>query len=465
MDNVRMSKIPKASIALYRLSSRLSFSTHLALSRTYCPSPKPTEISFDFQLICPLQANSHLDIMPLVQISRNSAKSNSIGPSAKDPTTTAADAASPKLHTESAHRTVDSSNGLPAQAPAPAPRHDAATSPTAPSPTLASPDVVSSCLKPHKYELTEFNVDRTLGTGSFGRVHMVKLNTTGKYYAMKVLRKVDVVRMKQVEHTVSEKTILEQLDFPFLVSLLGTFQDCQNLYMVMEYVQGGELFSYLRRCGRFPNNVARFYAAEVVCAFEYMHSKDIIYRDLKPENLLIDSKGHIKITDLGFAKHVPDVTWTLCGTPDYLAPEIIQSKGYSRAVDWWALGVLIFEMLAGYPPFCDEDHSKLYEKILACKPRYPTHFHPNAKDLLRKLLTADLTKRFGNLRAGSTDIKSHDWFLGMEWSKLVKKEIPAPYIPPSKNDGDTSNFDEYPEDHEAYGLPGPDPHRERFKDF
>ncbi|TPX39434.1 hypothetical protein SeMB42_g06367, partial [Synchytrium endobioticum] len=267
MDNVRMSKIPKASIALYRLSSRLSFSTHLALSRTYCPSPKPTEISFDFQLICPLQANSHLDIMPLVQISRNSAKSNSIGPSAKDPTTTAADAASPKLHTESAHRTVDSSNGLPAQAPAPAPRHDAATSPTAPSPTLASPDVVSSCLKPHKYELTEFNVDRTLGTGSFGRVHMVKLNTTGKYYAMKVLRKVDVVRMKQVEHTVSEKTILEQLDFPFLVSLLGTFQDCQNLYMVMEYVQGGELFSYLRRCGRFPNNVARFYAAEVVCAF------------------------------------------------------------------------------------------------------------------------------------------------------------------------------------------------------
>ncbi|TPX32658.1 hypothetical protein SeMB42_g07592 [Synchytrium endobioticum] len=206
----------KASIALYRLSSRLSFSTHLALSRTYCPSPKPTEISFDFQLICPLQANSHLDIMPLVQISRNSAKSNSIGSSAKDPTTTAADAASPKLHTESAHRTVDSSNGLPAQAPASAPRHDAATSPTAPSPTLASPDVVSSCLKPHKYELTEFNVDRTLGTGSFGRVHMVKLNTTGKYYAMKVLRKVDVVRMKQVEHTVSEKTILEQLDFPFL---------------------------------------------------------------------------------------------------------------------------------------------------------------------------------------------------------------------------------------------------------
>ncbi|TPX40141.1 hypothetical protein SeLEV6574_g06760 [Synchytrium endobioticum] len=215
----------------------------------------------------------------------------------------------------------------------------------------------------------------------------------------------------------------------------------------------------MRRCGRFPNNVARFYAAEVVCAFEYMHSKDIIYRDLKPENLLIDSKRHIKFTDFGFAKHVPDVTWTLCGTPDYLAPEVIQSKGYSCAVDWWALGVLIFEMLAGYPPFSDEDHFKLYEKILACRPRFPTHFDPGAKDLTRKLLTADLTKRFGNLRDGSADIKCRNWFLGMEWTKLVKKEVPAPYIPPSKHQEDTSNFEVYPEDHEAYGLPGPDPHQ------
>ncbi|KAJ3246968.1 camp-dependent protein kinase catalytic subunit, partial [Borealophlyctis nickersoniae] len=167
----------------------------------------------------------------------------------------------------------------------------------------------------------------TLGTGSFGRVHLVRLKSTGRHYAMKVLRKSEIVKLKQVEHTINEKKILEQLDFPFLVGMLGTFQDAHNLYLVLEYVQGGELFSYLRKSGRFPNHVARFYAAEVVMAFEYLHARDIIYRDLKPENLLLDHMGHIKITDFGFAKSVPDVTWTLCGTPDYLAPEIIQSKG------------------------------------------------------------------------------------------------------------------------------------------
>lgn len=294
---------------------------------------------------------------------------------------------------------------------------------------------------------------------------MVRLRSTGKYYAMKVLRKNDVVKMKQVEHTVNEKLILEQLEFPFLVSMLGTFQDSNNIYFVLEYIQGGELFSYLRRCGRFHNNVARFYAAEVTLAFEYLHSKDVIYRDLKPENLLIDASGHIKITDFGFAKNVPDVTWTLCGTPDYLAPEIIQSKGYGRAVDWWALGVLIYEMLAGHPPFYDEDHFKLYEKILICKPRFPSHFDPLAKDLVKRILTPDLSKRYGNLKGGSSDIKRHKWFVGLDWDQLVNLQIPAPYLPPSKGDGDTSNFDVYPEDHEPYGIPGPDPHKEKFKDF
>ncbi|KAJ1565499.1 camp-dependent protein kinase catalytic subunit [Cladochytrium tenue] len=316
-----------------------------------------------------------------------------------------------------------------------------------------------------RYSINDFHIDRTLGTGSFGRVHMVRLRSSGRFYAMKVLRKSEIVRMKQVEHTVNEKSILEKLDFPFLVSMLGTFQDSANIYFVLEYVQGGELFSYLRRCGRFPNNVARFYAAEVVLAFEYLHNRDIIYRDLKPENLLIDAAGHIKITDFGFAKHVPDVTWTLCGTPDYLAPEIIQSKGYGRAVDWWALGILIYEMLAGHPPFYDEDHFKLYEKILACRPKFPPHFDPMAKDLVKRLLTADLSKRYGNLRGGSGDIKRHKWFAGVDWEALVALQVRAPYVPPSKGDGDTSNFDVYPEDHEPYGVSGPDPHKDKFKDF
>ncbi|KAL2912746.1 cAMP-dependent protein kinase catalytic subunit [Polyrhizophydium stewartii] len=248
---------------------------------------------------------------------------------------------------------------------------------------------------------------------------------------MKVLRKNEIVKMRQVEHTINEKHILELLDFPFLVSMLGTFQDSANVYFILEYIQGGELFSYLRRC----------------------------------VNLLITAQGHIKITDFGFAKIVHDVTWTLCGTPDYLAPEIIQSKGYGRAVDWWALGILIYEMVAGYPPFYHEEHMKLYENILACKPKFPQNFDPHCKDLVKRLLSADLTKRFGNLKGGVLDIKRHKWFAGVDWEKLQALEIPAPYIPPLKGDGDTSNFDSYPEDYEPYGATGPDPHRDKFKDF
>ncbi|KAJ1555228.1 camp-dependent protein kinase catalytic subunit [Cladochytrium tenue] len=290
-----------------------------------------------------------------------------------------------------------------------------------------------------RFQLTDFEVYKTLGTGSFGRVHLVRLRASGQFFAMKVMRKTDIVKLKQVEHTINEKGILEKLDFPFLVGLLGTFQDSANLYIVLEYVQGGELFSFLRKSGRFPNHVARFYAAEVLLAFEYLHSMDIIYRDLKPENLLLTADGHIKITDFGFAKFVPDQTWTLCGTPDYLAPEIIQSKGYGKAVDWWSLGILIYEMLAGHPPFYDEDPFKLYEKILICKLRFPPHFDPMARDLVRRLLTPDLSKRFGNLKGGSEDIKRHRWFHGIDWDSLRNLEIIVPYVPKVGHAGDTSN--------------------------
>ncbi|XP_060716536.1 cAMP-dependent protein kinase catalytic subunit alpha isoform X2 [Tachysurus vachellii] len=261
--------------------------------------------------------------------------------------------------------------------------------------------------------LDQFDLLKTLGTGSFGRVMLVRHRENSQHYAMKILN-------KQKDNT--------------------------NLYMVMEYVQGGEMFSHLRRIGRFSEPHARFYASQIVLTFEYLHALDLIYRDLKPENLLIDQQGYIQVTDFGFAKRVKGRTWTLCGTPEYLAPEIILSKGYNKAVDWWALGVLVYEMAAGYPPFFADQPIHIYEKIVSGKVRFPSHFSSDLKELLRNLLQVDLTKRYGNLKNGVNDIKGHKWFSTTDWISIYQKRVEAPFIPKCRGPGDTSNFDDYEEE-------------------
>ncbi|KAJ2508971.1 cAMP-dependent protein kinase catalytic subunit [Coemansia sp. RSA 2049] len=314
--------------------------------------------------------------------------------------------------------------------------------------------------------LDDFQLLNTLGTGTFGRVFLSQSKLTKRFYAMKVLRKSQVVKLKQVEHINNEKNILEGARHPFIVQLECTMQNERNLYMLMEYVPGGELFSHLRRAGRFPDDVARFYAAEIVLALDYLHSMKIIWRDTKPENILLDAHGHVKLTDFGFAKRVEDRTWTLCGTPEYLAPEIIQSKGHGKAVDWWALGILIFEMLVGYPPFYDDNPFGIYEKILEGKLVFPSFFAGSAKDLIARLLTADVSKRLGNLQGEGEDVKTHAWFAMIDWQLLVERRVPPPIVPPHRHPGDTCNFDRYPEPpQEPAPEPGLDPYRHLFATF
>eukprot|EP01135_Chromosphaera_perkinsii_P002559 Nk52_evm75s224 gene=Nk52_evmTU75s224 len=359
--------------------------------------------------------------------------------------------------------------------------------------------------------VSDFKLLETLGTGTFGRVFLCKpvvSDDPEEYYAIKILKKIEVVRLKQIEHILSEREILSMIDHPFIVNMKSAFQDIPNLYMVLEFVCGGELFSHLRKAGRFSNEMTRFYASEIALAIEYLHEKDIIYRDMKPENLLLNYKGHIKITDFGFAKVLEDRqvlkkgmagvvaevfgsivrvltdcclfcvvslllewhlhwcrTWTLCGTPEYLAPEIIQSKGHGKPVDWWALGVLCYEMLAGYPPFFDDNPFGIYEKILAGKLHFPPHFDVAAKEFVKKLLTADVTKRLGNLKGGADDIKKHKWFKGVDFDVVVKSQVHAPIVPEVAHKGDTRNFEKYPEPEPETEVASTDPFKTLFAKF
>jgi len=291
--------------------------------------------------------------------------------------------------------------------------------------------------------LDDFELGAILGTGSFGRVHLATHKKTGIVTAIKMLSKSQILKTKQVSHIKAEKNILATVSYPFLVNLFGSFQDEERLYFVLEYVVGGEFFTHLRTAGRFAEDTARYYAAQILLSFEYIHSRDVIYRDLKPENLLLDKNGNVKITDFGFAKKIDHRTYTLCGTPDYLAPEIILNKGHGKPVDWWALGVLVYEMLAGYPPFYDDDPMGTYQKILHGKIDFPSHFSRSARDIIKKLLQADLTKRYGNLKGGARDIKAHPWFASMDWDGLVQGKTSPPIVPDVKGDADTSNFDDY----------------------
>lgn len=331
--------------------------------------------------------------------------------------------------------------------------------------------------------MTDLKVLGTLGVGAFGRVNLVKSTkapssvapdadeaeskekstaieesskehvpaVASKTYALKVLSKSSIVENGLQEHVLTEKAIMEELHHPFILKFYGAMQDEKHIYFLLEVMLGGELFKFLRAENQFPESWSKFYAASVLLAFRDIHSKKIAYRDLKPENLVLDSNGFLKLVDFGLAKKVDSgKTWTLCGTPDYLAPEVILNEGHDWAVDYWALGVLIYEMTAGSPPFYADDPMEVYEKILSGHVSVPSHFSRGLSDLVKKLLRTYQSKRLGRTKGGTAAVMKHKWFSGFDWDALMNKSMTTVPIKPNvKNEEDMSNFDLYPSDNDA----------------
>ncbi|TKA72823.1 hypothetical protein B0A49_05290 [Cryomyces minteri] len=292
--------------------------------------------------------------------------------------------------------------------------------------------------------IEDFELLKVVGKGSFGKVMQVMKRDTRRIYALKTIRKAHIISRSEVAHTLAERSVLSQINNPFIVPLKFTFQSPEKLYFVLAFVNGGELFHHLQKEQRFDINRSRFYAAELLCALECLHGFNVIYRDLKPENILLDYTGHIALCDFGLCKldmKDEDKTNTFCGTPEYLAPELLHGSGYTKTVDWWTLGVLLYEMLTGLPPFYDENTNDMYRKILT----EPLHFPgpeivpPAARDLLSKLLDRDANRRLGV--NGAAEIKAHHFFHSIDWRKLLDRKYEPSFKPNVVDERDTANFD------------------------
>lgn len=293
-----------------------------------------------------------------------------------------------------------------------------------------------------------------LGSGTFGRVSLVQDKNTTAVYALKAMHKSDIVANKQQANTINEKNVMIQCKHTFILRLYQTFKDSKKLYMVLEFIQGGELFSVLHspQGDGVPESHAKFYGAAVFLALEYLHSKEIAYRDMKPENCLIDKHGYPKLVDFGFAKKITGKTYTLCGTPEYLAPELVLAKGHNKAVDYWAFGILLYEMIAGYSPFCDPkamDQVVICQNIVKGRLVFPRNFNNDCKELVKGLLARDVSTRLGNLKGGCDDIKKQKWYQNFSFDDMIERKFKAPWLPKVTSTTDISNFDQYPVDDEV----------------
>uniref|UniRef100_A0A3Q0RPX9 Protein kinase C n=1 Tax=Amphilophus citrinellus TaxID=61819 RepID=A0A3Q0RPX9_AMPCI len=292
-----------------------------------------------------------------------------------------------------------------------------------------------------RLSLNQLLFHKVLGKGSFGKVMLAELKGQGVYFAVKVLKKDVVLMDDDVECTMVEKRVLAlACQNPFLTHLYATFQSKEHLFFVMEYLNGGDLMFHIQDKGRFDINRATFYAAEIVVGLQFLHSKGIIYRDLKLDNVMLDKDGHIKIADFGMCKEnvFGDVkASTFCGTPDYIAPEILCGQKYTFSVDWWSFGVLVYEMLIGQSPFQGDDEDELFESIRSDVPHYPRWISKESKSLLELLFERDPTRRLGVVG----DVRAHSFFRTINWVTLEKRQVEPPFKPKVKSPNDCSNFD------------------------
>jgi serine/threonine protein kinase len=297
-----------------------------------------------------------------------------------------------------------------------------------------------------KMTFSDYEPLKLLGRGSFGEVLLVRLKASKKLYAMKILNK-NLLKIKgQQAHTMTERNLMVKINSPFIVNIKSAFQDDTKLYIVSEFMQGGDMFYHMHdgQIIIFNNEKTKFYIMELVLSLEALHNHKMVYRDLKPENILLDSKGHVKLTDFGLSKILDegnDKAFTICGTPQYLAPEILLRKGYDKAVDWWSLGCVMYEMLSGKLPYAIKRGAKMSIKIYDQEVQYPNSMNKDAKDFIQKLLIINPSERLGSGPNGIEDIKNHPFFKGINWNDAEMQKIKPPFIPKLKSETDLRYFD------------------------
>lgn len=278
-----------------------------------------------------------------------------------------------------------------------------------------------------KAKLADFEFIEKLGEGSFGEVHKVKHKGTSLMCAMKLVRRRPGAKRASLEKEKLESKILESMSHPFIVHLYKTYRTDEEFFIVMEFLEGGELMHILKKAGRCTLAMTKFYTGEVLLALEYLHRKSFVFRDLKPENVVIDREGHAMLTDFGMAKHLDkgQRTYSFCGTPEYICPEIISSEGHNQLADWWAFGILTFEMLCGFPPFRSPKPETTYKMIREAKVEFPKHVDAASKDFCGKLIVADQNARLG-IDGDAEQVKKHKFYRGMDWFAMISRQVQPP---------------------------------------